>query len=80
MKYTVSGVCSRSVEFDIEDGIVKNVVFDGGCNGNTKGIAKLVEGMDANEVIRRLRGVTCGRKGTSCPDQLALALEKAMKG
>ena len=80
MKYTVSGVCSRSVEFDIEDGIVKNVVFDGGCNGNTKGIAKLVEGMDANEVIRRLRGVTCGRKVTSCPDQLALALEKAMKG
>lgn len=80
MKYTVSGVCSRSVEFDIEDGIVKNVVFDGGCNGNTKGIAKLVEGMDANEVVQRLRGVTCGRKGTSCPDQLALALEKAMKG
>lgn len=80
MKYTVSGVCSRSVEFDIEDGIVKNVVFDGGCNGNTKGIAKLVEGMDANEVVRRLRGITCGRKGTSCPDQLALALEKAMKG
>ena len=80
MKYTVSGVCSRSVEFDIEDGIVKNVVFDGGCNGNTKGIAKLVEGMDANEVIRRLRGVTCGRKGTSCPEQLALALENAMKG
>lgn len=80
MKYTVSGVCSRSVEFDIEDGIVKNVVFDGGCNGNTKGIAKLVEGMDANEVVQRLRGVTCGRKGTSCPDQLALTLEKAMKG
>ena len=80
MKYTVSGVCSRSVEFDIEDGIVKNVVFDGGCNGNTKGIAKLVEGMDANEVIHRLRSVTCGRKGTSCPDQLAQALEKAMKG
>ncbi len=80
MKYTVSGVCSRSVSFDIEDGIVKNVVFDGGCNGNTKGIAKLVEGMDANEVVRRLRGLTCGRKNTSCPDQLALALEKAMKG
>ena len=80
MKYRVSGVCSRSVEFDIEDGIVKNVVFDGGCNGNTKGIAKLVERMDANEVIHRLRGVTCGRKGTSCPDQLAQALEKAMKG
>lgn len=80
MKYTVSGVCSRSVEFDIEDGIVKNVVFEGGCNGNTKGIAKLVEGMDANEVIHRLRGTTCGRKGTSCPDQLALALGKAMRG
>ena len=60
MKYMVSGVCSRSVEFDIEDGIVKNVVFEGGCNGNTKGIAKLVEGMDANEVIHRLRGTTCG--------------------
>ncbi len=79
MKYTVSGVCSRSVSFDIEDGIVKNVAFEGGCNGNTKGIARLAEGMEAEEVIRRLRGVTCGHKPTSCPDQLAQALEKAIK-
>lgn len=79
MKYTVNGVCSRSVSFDIVDGIVKNVVFEGGCNGNTKGVASLAEGMPAEEVIRRLKGITCGFKPTSCPDQLALALEKAIK-
>ncbi|MBE6935327.1 MAG: TIGR03905 family TSCPD domain-containing protein [Ruminococcaceae bacterium] len=80
MKYTVSGVCSRSVEFDIEDGIVKNVVFEGGCNGNTQGVARLAEGMKAEEIVARLSGVTCGRKPTSCPDQLAKAIEKALKG
>lgn len=79
MKYTVSGVCSRSVSFDIEGGIVKNVAFEGGCSGNTQGVAKLVEGMPAEEVIRRLKGIRCGFKSTSCPDQLALALEKAIK-
>ena len=79
MKYTVSGVCSRSVSFDIVDGIVKNVAFEGGCSGNTQGVASLAEGMSAEEVIRRLKGIRCGYKPTSCPDQLALALEKALK-
>ena len=73
-EYKTSGTCSRSILFDIEDGKVKNVQFIGGCNGNLKGIAALVEGMDADEVIARVQGVTCGMKKTSCPDQLAQAL------
>ena len=73
-EYKTSGTCSRSILFDIEDGKVKNVQFIGGCNGNLKGIAALVEGMDADEVIKRVQGVTCGMKKTSCPDQLAKAL------
>lgn len=79
MKYTVSGVCSRSVSFDIEDGIVKNVFFEGGCNGNTQGVAHLAEGRKAEDVIACLRGIRCGRKLTSCPDQFARALEKAIQ-
>jgi uncharacterized protein (TIGR03905 family) len=78
MKYTVSGVCSSSVSFDIESGIVKNVKFDGGCNGNGKGICSLAEGMNAEELIGKLRGITCGRRPTSCPDQFARALQKAL--
>ena len=73
-EYKTSGTCSRSILFDIEDGKVKNVQFIGGCNGNLKGIAALGEGMDADEVIARVQGVTCGMKKTSCPDQLAQAL------
>ena len=73
-EYKTKGTCSRSILFDIEDGKVKNVQFIGGCNGNLKGIAALVEGMDADEVIARVQGVTCGMKKTSCPDQLAQAL------
>ena len=76
-EYKTSGTCSRSILFDIEDGKVKNVQFIGGCNGNLKGIAALVEGMDADEVIARVQGVTCGMKKTSCPDQLAQALKAA---
>jgi len=76
--YRTQGVCSRNITFDIVDGLVTNVQFDGGCNGNTKGIARLVEGMDAAEAVRRLSGITCGYKNTSCPDQLAKALTKAM--
>ena len=72
--YKTSGTCSRSILFDIEDGKVKNVQFIGGCNGNLKGIAALVEGMDVDTVIERVQGVTCGMKKTSCPDQLAQAL------
>ena len=80
MKYTTQGVCSRFIDFDLEDGIVKNVVFTGGCNGNLKGIAALVEGQPAEDVIKRLTGTMCGFKPTSCPDQLAKALEAALAG
>lgn len=73
-EYKTSGTCSRSILFDIEDGKVKNVQFIGGCNGNLKGIAALVEGMDVDSVIERVQGITCGMKKTSCPDQLAQAL------
>ena len=78
MRYATKGTCSRFIDFDLEDGIVKNVVFTGGCNGNLKGIGALVEGMDAKEAIKRLSGITCGFKPTSCPDQLAKALEEAL--
>ena len=70
------GTCSRSVLFDIEDGKVKNVQYIGGCNGNLKGIGALVEGMEIDEAIRRLEGIQCGMKATSCPDQLAQALKE----
>ncbi len=75
--FTPRGVCSAKIEFDLEDGIVKNVQFTRGCNGNTQGIGRLVEGMEADEVIKRLKGVDCSGRGTSCPDQLACALELA---
>ena len=80
MEYTVRprGICSMQIKFEIDDSKkVKNVQFVGGCNGNAKGISALVEGMDASEVIKRLRGINCNGKGTSCPDQLARAIEEA---
>lgn len=77
-EFKPTGVCARGLSFEIEDGKVKNVKFNGGCNGNTQGIAKLVEGMDAKEVVVRLEGVKCGFKKTSCPDQLAKALKEAL--
>ena len=73
--YKTNGVCSRNILIDVEDGIVKSVRFEGGCNGNTKGISALVMGMKVEEVIERLEGIRCGFKGTSCPDQLAQALK-----
>ena len=76
--YTTQGTCSRKIDFDLENGTVKNVKFHGGCNGNLKGIASLVEGMKAEDAIERLSGIRCGFKNTSCPDQLAKALEKAI--
>lgn len=76
--YTTKGVCSRQISFDIEDGKIKNVSFVGGCNGNLKGISALVEGSDAKDIIKRLRGTKCGMKNTSCPDQLAAAIEAAL--
>ena len=76
-QYKTKGTCSQMITFDLEDNKVKNVQFYGGCNGNLKGIAALVEGMDADEIIARVEGVKCGMKKTSCPDQLAQALKEA---
>ena len=79
-KYMTEGVCSRCIDFDLQDdGTVKNVEYTGGCNGNLKAISKLVDGMPADKVIELLKGNTCGLKKTSCADQLALALEEAKK-
>ncbi|MCX4363731.1 MAG: TIGR03905 family TSCPD domain-containing protein [Clostridia bacterium] len=77
-EFKPSGVCSRNISFDVEDGVVKNVVYTGGCNGNLQGIGKLVEGMKVDEVIARLEGIKCGVRSTSCPDQLAKALRKSI--
>lgn len=74
--YKTSGVCSRSIDFDVENGVLKNVKYVGGCDGNLKGIGKLVEGMDIKEVAKRLEGIKCGFKATSCPDQLSKALQE----
>ena len=76
-QYKTKGTCSQMIFFDLEDNKVKNVQFMRGCNGNLKGISQLIEGMDADEVISRLEGTTCGMKQTSCPDQLAKALKEA---
>ena len=78
MHYTPSGVCSKGIDFELEDGIVKEVHFTGGCSGNTQGVAALIQGMPAKEAIKRLKGLKCGFKSTSCPDQLAKALEAAL--
>ena len=79
MVYRTKGGCAMAIEFEIDDEKkVHNVKFIGGCSGNTQGIAKLVEGMDANEVITRLEGIQCGSKPTSCPDQLTKALKGAL--
>ncbi len=81
MKFTYQprGVCSRQIILDIEDGIIRSCAFLGGCNGNTKGICSLVEGMRAEDVIERLEGTDCNGRGTSCPDQLARALRQALE-
>ena len=77
--YKTSGTCARSIDFDIdESGIITAVSFQGGCNGNLKGISRLAIGRPAAEIIDALKGVTCGNKPTSCPDQLARALEEAI--
>ena len=77
-EYKTNGTCSQKIFFDIEYGILKNVQFLGGCNGNLKGICSLVEGMNVQEVISRIEGIRCGMKSTSCPDQLATALKEAI--
>ncbi|MBO7217312.1 MAG: TIGR03905 family TSCPD domain-containing protein [Clostridia bacterium] len=76
--YKTNGTCSREIRFEVRDGIVSNIEFVGGCNGNLKGIAALCEGMKASDVIEKLRGIRCGFKSTSCPDQLASALAKSV--
>ena len=75
--YKTKGTCSQMITLELNDGKVSNVKFFGGCNGNLKGIASLVEGMDIDDVIARVEGTTCGMKQTSCPDQLAQALKQA---
>ena len=75
-KYKTFGTCSVQINFEVEDNIVKSVEFVGGCNGNTKGISKLVVGMNIDDVIAKLEGIKCGVRSTSCPDQLAKALKE----
>lgn len=77
---TKGGVCSSSISFKLENGIVEDIKFKGGCNGNTQGIASLVSGMEASSIIEKLKNIKCGFKSTSCPDQLANAIEEALKG
>ena len=75
-RYKTNGVCSREMIIELDGNIIKKVTIVGGCHGNTQGISKLVEGMNINDVINKLKGILCGSKGTSCPDQLATALEE----
>lgn len=81
MRYSFqpSGVCSAQIDFDLEDGIVKNVVFTRGCSGNTQGVGALCEGMKAEDIVKRLEGIDCRGRGTSCPDQLAKAVKMALQ-
>ena len=81
MKYsfTPRGVCASRIEFELEDGIVRNLRFTNGCDGNAKGIGRLAEGMPAAALIEKLSGVDCGGRGTSCPEQLTLAMRAALK-
>lgn len=80
MQYRPKGVCSRMINVELDGDIVKSVEFVGGCAGNTAGISHLVKGMKVDDVIERLQGITCGKKPTSCPDQLAYALQLAKQG
>ena len=76
ISYKTQGTCSRQIDMDIENGVIVDAKFTGGCSGNTQGVACLVKGMKVEEVIARLKGIQC-RAGTSCPDQLATALKEA---
>ena len=78
MVYKTKGVCTQLINLEVENNIVTSVEFVGGCNGNTQGVAALVEGMDVHEAIRRLEGIHCGPRPTSCPDQLSKALKQAI--
>ncbi len=78
MTYKTQGVCSQLIDIEVEDGIIKSVQFTGGCHGNLQGVSALVKGMKVEEAISRLKGIRCGNKATSCPDQLATALESTL--
>ena len=80
MKYdfTPKGVCSRGIHVELDGDVIRSVKFDGGCSGNTQGVAALAVGMTVDEYVKRCKGIKCGFKNTSCPDQLALALEEAL--
>ena len=78
-EYKTSGTCSSKILFDIDDGIVHDLEYIGGCNGNLQGLSRLVEGMPVDEVISRVQGIHCGGKPTSCPDQLSIALTQALE-
>ena len=78
MKYKTQGVCASSIDIEMDNNIVKSVNFTGGCNGNLQGISALVKDMPAEDAIQRLKGIRCGFKNTSCPDQLAKALESIL--
>ena len=78
--YTPKGVCSRQIDIVVEDGVIQSVKFTGGCNGNTQGVAALAQGMKVQEYLNRCKGIHCGAKSTSCPDQLARGLEQILAG
>lgn len=78
MRYQPKGVCSSAIDIEMDGHIIKSVSFTGGCNGNLQGISRLVEGMDAEHAIAKLQGIRCGFKATSCPDQLAHALQSIL--
>ncbi len=78
MDYKTKGTCARAIHLELDGDIIKSVEFEGGCNGNTKGVAALVTGMKAQDAIEKMEGITCGFKPTSCPDQLAKALKLAL--
>ncbi len=80
MKYKTSGTCSQFIDIEVEKDTIKSVAFTGGCHGNLQGISALVKGMKIDEAIMKLKGIQCGSKGTSCPDQLAHALEQYKEG
>ena len=79
-EFTTQGTCSKKIFVELDGKKIKSVAFEGGCNGNLKGIAKLVEGMEAKHVIERFSGTLCGNRQTSCPDQFAKALQEALQG
>lgn len=78
MKYKTQGTCSQEIDIELKDGVIDSVRFTGGCNGNLQGVSALVKGMKPEEAISRLKGIRCGMKPTSCPDQLARALESML--